>query len=418
MGQQAAIYFLQSPFTALYTGRGGNRMKYGEAPATKTVTSGGIDQAPSQFNIQNSPIAFRTLSSGLYTDPVRAVIRELACNAYDAHVVVGKEKEPFKTNLPTNFEPSFRIRDFGPGMLRFLDNLMLNPVQSTIQELYDFLKKYNLPITDRGTFCAYKRVKDDYTDCHTGTVDNHIGQIPVMPFFEVDQDRTNLCSRGYHFCSRAYLSGFHGGHLMVIEINPAEVVEIPPSNCVEGKGRSWRYEVIAEIANEDYTKEDAAYLQRTVAPVEKDRRTRLTKLLVLPTLKRLTARTERARNPRNRNSCNVHLMVEKAGLTREALGKASLGRLQHWYERFAPIDPSVKVPAESPLFKNPTRPARLTSGVSIVDLAARMKMKASDVYRIEKAESPNQESIDKYLAALIAIKNVGGVTYKTAAATA
>jgi len=303
-------------------------------------------------------------------------------------------------------------------MLRFLDNLMLNPVQSTIQELYDFLKKYNLPITDRGTFCAYKRVKDDYTDCHTGTVDNHIGQIPVMPFFEVDQDRTNLCSRGYHFCSRAYLSGFHGGHLMVIEINPAEVVEIPPSNCVEGKGRSWRYEVIAEIANEDYTKEDAAYLQRPVVPVEKDRRTLLAKLLVLPTVKRLIARTERARKLRSRKSSNVHLPVEKAGLTREALGKASLGRLQHWYERFAPIDPSVKVPAESPLFKNPTRPARLTSGVSIVDLAARMKMKASDVYRIEKAESPNQESIDKYLAALIAIKNVGGVTYKTAAATA
>ena len=89
-------------------------MKYG-ANTTKTETSGGL-AAPQQFSIQNSAIAFETLSSRLYTDPIRAVIRELSCNAYDAHAMSGKADKPFVVTLPTNFDPSFRIRDFGPGM--------------------------------------------------------------------------------------------------------------------------------------------------------------------------------------------------------------------------------------------------------------------------------------------------------------
>jgi hypothetical protein len=89
-------------------------MKYG-TQASKTTTSGGLD-APQQFSIQNSQIAFETLSSRLYTDPIRAVIRELSCNAYDAHVAAGKKDQPFEVALPTNFDPSFRIRDYGPGM--------------------------------------------------------------------------------------------------------------------------------------------------------------------------------------------------------------------------------------------------------------------------------------------------------------
>jgi hypothetical protein len=90
-------------------------MVYGTAKATKTETSGEMG-APQQFSIQNSRIAFETLSSRLYSDPIRAVIRELSCNAYDAHVVSGKKDMPFVVSLPTSFDPSFRIRDFGPGM--------------------------------------------------------------------------------------------------------------------------------------------------------------------------------------------------------------------------------------------------------------------------------------------------------------
>jgi hypothetical protein len=89
-------------------------MKYG-ASTTSTETSGGVG-APQQFAIQASAIAFETLSSRLYAYPIRAVIRELSCNAYDAHVMSGKGEKPFIVQLPTNFDASFKIRDFGPGM--------------------------------------------------------------------------------------------------------------------------------------------------------------------------------------------------------------------------------------------------------------------------------------------------------------
>jgi len=58
---------------------------------------------------------FDMMSSKTYTDPIRAVIRELACNAKDAHVVSGND-QPFEIHLPTTHEPWFEIKDNGTGM--------------------------------------------------------------------------------------------------------------------------------------------------------------------------------------------------------------------------------------------------------------------------------------------------------------
>jgi len=67
------------------------------------------------FTIKASPKAFRILSSGLYSDKIKAIIRELSTNAYDAHIVNGN-KSPFEVHLPTKDESSFYIRDYGPGI--------------------------------------------------------------------------------------------------------------------------------------------------------------------------------------------------------------------------------------------------------------------------------------------------------------
>ena len=52
----------------------------------------------------------------VYTNKVRAVIRELACNAHDSHVVAGTTDIPFLVHLPTMIEPWFSIRDYGTGL--------------------------------------------------------------------------------------------------------------------------------------------------------------------------------------------------------------------------------------------------------------------------------------------------------------
>lgn len=69
-----------------------------------------------EFRIRNSAKAFSILSSGLYANKIRAVIRELSCNAVDSHVDAGKADVPFELHLPTTLEPFFAIRDYGTGL--------------------------------------------------------------------------------------------------------------------------------------------------------------------------------------------------------------------------------------------------------------------------------------------------------------
>ena len=69
-----------------------------------------------EFRIRNSAKAFNILSSGLYANKIRAIIRELSCNAVDSHVAAGKSDTPFDVHLPNALEPYFSIRDYGTGL--------------------------------------------------------------------------------------------------------------------------------------------------------------------------------------------------------------------------------------------------------------------------------------------------------------
>jgi hypothetical protein len=69
-----------------------------------------------EFRIRNSAKAFNILSSGLYANKIRAIVRELSCNAVDSHVAAGKQDTPFDVHLPNQLEPHFSIRDYGTGL--------------------------------------------------------------------------------------------------------------------------------------------------------------------------------------------------------------------------------------------------------------------------------------------------------------
>jgi hypothetical protein len=68
------------------------------------------------FSIKTNNKAFRILSDGLYSDKIKAVIRELSCNAYDAHADASNLDETFDVHLPTKLDPTFYIRDYGIGL--------------------------------------------------------------------------------------------------------------------------------------------------------------------------------------------------------------------------------------------------------------------------------------------------------------
>ena len=148
----------------------------------------------------------------------------------------------------------FEVLGAGLGvdpMVRFLENLMENPSRRAVLELFGFIDACRLPITEDGHFLAYKRVRDDYKDVHSGTFDNSVGQVLEMPRNAVDEDKDRTCSAGLHFCSYDYLKSFGGSRIMVLKINPRDVVAIP-SDYNNSKGRTCRYEVVDEIPVNEY----------------------------------------------------------------------------------------------------------------------------------------------------------------------
>ena len=130
----------------------------------------------------------------------------------------------------------------------FLVNLMDNTSYRAVSELYGFLEHGKLPITSDGHFLAYKRISHDYTDVYTGTMDNSIGSVVSMPRNAVNEDKDQTCSTGLHFCSYDYLPHFSGQRVVVLKINPRDVVSIP-SDYNNSKGRACRYEVLRELTD-------------------------------------------------------------------------------------------------------------------------------------------------------------------------
>jgi hypothetical protein len=135
--------------------------------------------------------------------------------------------------------------DVTPFVL-FMENLFQNPSKRAVDELYTFLEKNSLPITPDGHFLAYKKVRDNFLDVHSGTMDNSPGRVVEMERNRVDDNKDNTCSTGLHFCGQSYLSQFGGERTVIVKINPRDVVSIP-SDYNNAKGRACRYEVIGEL---------------------------------------------------------------------------------------------------------------------------------------------------------------------------
>jgi len=132
-------------------------------------------------------------------------------------------------------------------LFKFILKLNLNPSKRAVDELYTFLEHRVLPITDNGNFLAYKAVREDYTDKHSGKFLNTVDSVLEMPRNKVDDDKNVGCSYGFHAGTVEYAKEFMGyqGHLMLVEINPADVVSIP-TDCQFQKLRTCRYKVVSE----------------------------------------------------------------------------------------------------------------------------------------------------------------------------
>lgn len=163
-------------------------------------------------------------------------------------------------------------------LLRFVEKLWRNPRRTARYEGLLFFVANQMMIHEDGDFIAYRKVSLDYMDFYTGTVfqkpammlteeerarfpyttdrkdavtgliENGLTIIEMDPA-EVDEDRNRTCSQGLHFADYSYAeTSYHGGsgRLLVVKINPADVVAIP-SDYRNKKGRCYRYAVLSEV---------------------------------------------------------------------------------------------------------------------------------------------------------------------------
>jgi hypothetical protein len=138
-------------------------------------------------------------------------------------------------------------------LVNFLNNLMENPSMQSQKELYDFLEHEHLPITEDGYFLAYKAVRSDFMDKYAGKFRNQVGDVCEMVRARVDDNRSVGCSQGLHAGALNYVANYgsvdSGDHIMIVKINPRDVVSVP-SDCNCEKLRTCKYEVVGEYQGE------------------------------------------------------------------------------------------------------------------------------------------------------------------------
>lgn len=81
----------------------------------RDVSAEGLENV-TNFKFKVSGKAFRILLDGLYSNKIKAILRELGTNAYDGHLAAGCGDKPFDVQLPNTFDPTFRVRDYGCSM--------------------------------------------------------------------------------------------------------------------------------------------------------------------------------------------------------------------------------------------------------------------------------------------------------------
>jgi hypothetical protein len=135
-------------------------------------------------------------------------------------------------------------------LINFWDNLKKNPSADSVKHLYGFISANHVTITMDGCFIAYKRVDNDFKDCHTHTIDNSIGAVVTMDRDTVDPDPTVTCSKGLHGAAFEYAKNFYpNGILVEIKISPEDVVTVP-SDYNQQKMRICKYIVLRECEGE------------------------------------------------------------------------------------------------------------------------------------------------------------------------
>lgn len=131
------------------------------------------------------------------------------------------------------------------ALLNFWKRLSNNPSMRAVNELFGCLDRNHHPIYEDGCFLAWKGLRGNYTDVHSGKFVNTVGSKNRMDRRSVDDDNVNSCSYGFHVGSYEYAKSFARGKFVEVKVDPADVVAVP-TDANWQKMRVCAYEVVAD----------------------------------------------------------------------------------------------------------------------------------------------------------------------------
>lgn len=134
-------------------------------------------------------------------------------------------------------------------LVRFARKLNKNPSNRSVTQLFNFIEHNKLTINEDGNFIAYKKVNDNFTDCHTGKFDNSVGKVVKMQRNKVEDNPEVTCAAGLHVASYDYAFDFSTGVVVFVEVDPANVVSVPV-DYNNAKIRTCEYKVLGVAAGE------------------------------------------------------------------------------------------------------------------------------------------------------------------------
>lgn len=150
----------------------------------RAVSTVGVSETQ-EFSIKANAKAFKVLIDGLYSDKIRAVIRELWTNAFDSHTDAGCPETPFMCTLPDMFNPEFIVRDFGVSLSHDdVMNLYTTVFESTKEDTNDQVGKLGLgskspfAYTDSFTVTAWMDGEQRVYSAYLGS--DHIPRISLL----------------------------------------------------------------------------------------------------------------------------------------------------------------------------------------------------------------------------------------------
>lgn len=185
-----------------------------------------VEASSSAFRVEND-VVFVKNEEGEEEDLPRTLGKRLVEHAHD--------------NIP--YQP----------ILNFWGELRQNTSFSAIHRLFDCLDANHHPLMEDGRFMAWKRVRADLKDIHSGKFDNSVGSIVKVRRNQVDENMDQTCSFGLHVSSYNYAKNHYGNDqtdvLLEVAVNPKDVVAIPRDYNSQ-KMRVCEYEVLGIVQEE------------------------------------------------------------------------------------------------------------------------------------------------------------------------